>query len=84
MNAEKKNKKKRKKSQEEDAETGADGAPYIDPNEPVYCFCRQISYGAMVACENPDCTIEWFHFPCVNLIEAVSTFSLLLNCAPLV
>lgn len=69
----KKNKKKRKKQDE--GEHVVDGAPYIDPNEPVYCYCKQISFGAMVACENQDCPIEWFHFPCVNLIEAVSFFS---------
>lgn len=30
-------------------------------------FCRRISFGSMVACENPDCPIEWFHFECVGL-----------------
>uniref|UniRef100_A0A1D1XF55 PHD finger protein ING n=1 Tax=Anthurium amnicola TaxID=1678845 RepID=A0A1D1XF55_9ARAE len=41
----------------------------IDPNEPTYCFCNQVSYGQMVACDNPDCKIEWFHFGCVGLKE---------------
>lgn len=44
----------------------------VDPNEPVYCTCRRVSYGSMIACENPDCLIEWFHFPCVNLTSEVS------------
>lgn len=26
----------------------------IDPNEPTYCFCNQVSFGEMVACDNPD------------------------------
>lgn len=26
----------------------------IDPNEPVYCYCKQVSYGDMVACDNPE------------------------------
>lgn len=26
----------------------------VDPNEPTYCFCNQVSYGEMVACDNPD------------------------------
>jgi inhibitor of growth protein 4 len=26
----------------------------IDPNEPTYCFCQQVSYGEMVACDNSD------------------------------
>ncbi|KAF2285585.1 hypothetical protein GH714_005641 [Hevea brasiliensis] len=41
----------------------------VDPNEPTYCFCQQVSYGEMVACDNPHCTIEWFHFGCVGLKE---------------
>ncbi|KAI8050196.1 hypothetical protein BDF22DRAFT_696036 [Syncephalis plumigaleata] len=32
----------------------------IDPNEPTYCFCQQVSFGEM-------CDIEWFHFECVGL-----------------
>ncbi|XP_030534040.1 PHD finger protein ING1 isoform X1 [Rhodamnia argentea] len=39
----------------------------IDPNEPTYCFCNQVSFGEMVACDNPDCKIEWFHYGCVGL-----------------
>ncbi|KAI8369238.1 uncharacterized protein BYT42DRAFT_101548 [Radiomyces spectabilis] len=38
-----------------------------DPNEPLYCYCQQISYGEMVACDNADCEIEWFHLACVDL-----------------
>lgn len=26
----------------------------VDPNEPTYCFCNQVSYGDMIACDNPD------------------------------
>ncbi|OZJ03544.1 hypothetical protein BZG36_04170 [Bifiguratus adelaidae] len=39
----------------------------IDPNEPLYCYCQQVSYGEMVACDNDDCEIEWFHLGCVDL-----------------
>ncbi|KMZ64207.1 PHD finger protein ING1 [Zostera marina] len=41
----------------------------VDPNEPTYCFCNQVSYGEMVACDNSECKIEWFHFGCVGLKE---------------
>ncbi|KAE8731885.1 PHD finger protein ING1 [Hibiscus syriacus] len=41
----------------------------VDPNEPTYCLCNQVSYGEMVACDNPNCKIEWFHFGCVDLRE---------------
>ncbi|XP_054707843.1 inhibitor of growth protein 4-like [Uloborus diversus] len=39
----------------------------VDPNEPTYCFCHQVSYGEMIGCDDPDCPIEWFHFACVGL-----------------
>ncbi|KAI8995026.1 hypothetical protein BDB01DRAFT_737015 [Pilobolus umbonatus] len=39
----------------------------IDPNEPVYCYCEQVSFGKMVACDNEECEIEWFHIECVGL-----------------
>ena len=41
----------------------------VDPNEPIYCFCRQVAFGNMVACDNEECAIEWFHCSCVNLTK---------------
>jgi len=41
----------------------------IDPYEPRYCICNQVSFGRMIACDNPQCQIEWFHFACVKLEE---------------
>lgn len=35
--------------------------------EPTYCYCNQVSYGEMVACDGDDCEREWFHLACVNL-----------------
>lgn len=26
----------------------------VDPNEPTYCLCNQVSYGEMIGCDNPD------------------------------
>mmetsp|Transcript_23972 Transcript_23972/g.18308 ORF Transcript_23972/g.18308 Transcript_23972/m.18308 type:complete len:109 (-) Transcript_23972:108-434(-) len=37
-------------------------------HEPTYCFCNNVSYGDMIACDNKNCPYEWFHFPCVGLI----------------
>jgi len=39
----------------------------IDPDEPTYCLCDQVSYGEMIGCDNDLCPIEWFHFTCVSL-----------------
>ena len=33
----------------------------------VYCFCRKGEFGQMIACDNPFCPYEWFHFSCVNI-----------------
>lgn len=34
----------------------------------VYCKCRSIIHGSdMIACDNPDCKIEWFHYECVGI-----------------
>ncbi|PNH08538.1 Inhibitor of growth protein 4 [Tetrabaena socialis] len=57
----------RKKRKRKDEATGtAAGLPPIE-NEPAYCICNKPSSGQMVGCDNPDCTIEWFHFECVGL-----------------
>lgn len=40
----------------------------IDPNEPTYCVCNQVSFGDMIACDNENCQGgEWFHYTCVGL-----------------
>lgn len=46
--------------------------PVPQPGEPTYCFCKNISYGEMIGCDNSDCPIEWFHYGCVGLLSAVS------------
>ncbi|KAI9788359.1 MAG: hypothetical protein M1816_006962 [Peltula sp. TS41687] len=37
--------------------------------EPRYCYCNQVSYGSMVACDAKDCSREWFHLSCVGLTK---------------
>lgn len=36
-------------------------------DEPLYCYCNQVSYGEMVGCDGDDCKREWFHLPCIGL-----------------
>ena len=36
---------------------------------PTYCFCHGPSFGRMIACDNPKCEYEWFHYKCVGLHE---------------
>jgi hypothetical protein len=32
----------------------------VDPNEPKYCDCNQVSFGEMIACDNEDVTVYTF------------------------
>lgn len=41
-----------------------------DDTEPRYCYCNQVSYGEMVACDMESCPREWFHLDCVGLSKA--------------
>ena len=41
-----------------------------DETEPRYCYCNQVSYGEMVACDMESCPREWFHLDCVGLSKA--------------
>ena len=73
--------KKRKKQKNEPSSTPSQSHPYpnlpgvpqevldmpVDPNEPTYCLCNQVSYGEMIGCDNNDCPIEWFHFGCLDI-----------------
>ncbi|XP_036407454.1 inhibitor of growth protein 2-like [Megalops cyprinoides] len=58
-------KKKRSKAKQEREMSPVEFT--IDPNEPTYCLCDQVSYGEMIGCDNEQCPIEWFHFSCVGL-----------------
>ncbi|KAK2755976.1 hypothetical protein FQN54_005773 [Arachnomyces sp. PD_36] len=40
-----------------------------DGDEPRYCYCNQVSFGEMVACDNDTCPREWFHLSCVGLTK---------------
>jgi hypothetical protein len=50
--------------EQEDEDEEANG------EEAIYCYCRGISYGEMVACDAENCPREWFHLECVGLEKA--------------
>ncbi|XP_033107280.1 inhibitor of growth protein 1-like [Anneissia japonica] len=60
-------KKKKKSKQKGDRGPSPQFDVPVDPDEPRYCLCNQVSYGEMVGCDNKDCPFEWFHFGCVGL-----------------
>ena len=37
-----------------------------------WCLCGGPESGNVIACDNPDCHIECFHFECVGLVDAPS------------
>ena len=43
----------------------------LDPNNEqkhkLYCYCNKPYFNPMIACDGKTCTIEWFHYSCVNL-----------------
>lgn len=47
----------------------------VDPNEPTYCLCHQVSYGEMIGCDNPDVSI-W--------MEVVTRLAVTILCATLI
>ncbi|KAI9252475.1 hypothetical protein BY458DRAFT_523120 [Sporodiniella umbellata] len=54
----------------------------IDPNEPRYCYCQRVSFGEMMACDNIECDIEWFHLECTDLEAAPEGAWFCKHCAP--
>lgn len=54
----------------EDEDADADAEDDGEEDEPVYCYCQQISYGEMVACDAENCPREWYHLDCVGLHQA--------------
>ena len=46
-----------------------------------WCLCGGSEPGNMIACDNPGCPIEWFHFERVGLVDAPSGKWLCTECA---
>ena len=52
-----------------------------DPEE-KYCYCQQPARGDMVACENEQCPLEWFHLECVHMTQVPDGEWYCSNCSP--
>ncbi|OJJ49421.1 hypothetical protein ASPZODRAFT_129875 [Penicilliopsis zonata CBS 506.65] len=53
----------------EDEESLHEGDDEDDDGEPRYCYCNEVSFGEMVACDNDACPREWFHLSCVGMTK---------------
>lgn len=49
----------------------------VDPNEPTYCLCQQVSYGEMIACDNPGVSLAGGDFFCFFLFVSVAAWLVL-------
>ena len=47
--------------------TAGDNTPSVVEKHQTFCYCRGPDEGNMVACDNPECTIEWFHITCLQM-----------------
>ena len=89
-------KKRKKQKHEPSSSTPSQSHPYpnlagvpqevldmpVDPNEPTYCLCNQVSFGEMIGCDNNDCPIEWFHFGCLDITNKPKGKWYCPRCAP--
>ncbi|KAJ7630757.1 hypothetical protein FB45DRAFT_916489 [Roridomyces roridus] len=77
MTAKPDRRKKSRKGRKKDVD---DSAPFVrpkppvilnpDPNEQIYCYCDQVSFGEMVGCDDKKCKREWFHVVCTGMDSA--------------
>jgi hypothetical protein len=49
-----------------------------EPPDESYCICGEGYVGQMIACDQPDCPVQWFHFKCVGLLRKVTNLHRLL------
>ena len=45
----------------------AKSSSQTDCTAPTYCWCGKEESRKMIACDNPECELEWFHYECVGL-----------------
>ncbi|KAF2089999.1 hypothetical protein K490DRAFT_62871 [Saccharata proteae CBS 121410] len=76
-------------SDEDASNIGHDGAADEDnmevdeaDDDANYCLCNRPSFGDMVACDNANCPIQWFHWECVGIREEPKGEWLCPNCDP--
>lgn len=53
----------------EEEESMHEGDDEDEEGEPRYCYCNEVSFGEMVACDNDACPREWFHLSCVGMTK---------------
>ena len=44
----------------------------IEEDSGIWCVCREVKGGSMIACDDKACGTQWFHLECVGLTEVPS------------
>ena len=39
-------------------------------SDAIFCYCKGPEEGAMIACDDVDCRIEWLHLDCLKIESA--------------
>ena len=39
----------------------------VQSSSQTFCYCNGPEIGEMIACDNNDCSIEWFHLKCLKI-----------------
>ncbi len=67
-----------------DDETNLNGQLTETIDQRRYCFCNEMSYGDMIACDHRNCRREWFHYSCVGIITPPKGKWFCADCAQIV
>ena len=47
-----------------------DDQEFLSEHEQLWCICKNVASGEMIAQDSGNCEVEWFHFECVNVRRA--------------
>lgn len=50
-----------------DSATSSTACSEPNSKQLYYCYCKGPEEGEMIACDNTDCQIEWFHLDCLKI-----------------
>lgn len=48
-------------------DTSVTGSHNESRSDQEFCYCKGPEEGTMIACDNPNCMIEWFHLECLKI-----------------
>ena len=48
----------------------------VDPNEPLYCICKRVSFGEMICCDNEGAISHWLFSPVALAVANALLFTL--------